>query len=267
MMLPSILVIEDDTTLVKNIRTYLKRHDFDVHGAGNGAEGLYGFERYKPDIVLLDLNLPDLNGIDVLTQLRKRDARLKVIMMTGEGNIQIAVNAMKAGAHDYLTKPLILKELKLLLEKAAEQQRMEGTLSYYQQKEADESGLIRLLGESPAMQSLKQKIRQLLQAEQQLTEGPPASVLISGETGTGKELVARALHFDGPRREQPFVAINCSAIPANLLEAELFGYERGRLPMPANASRASWKPPMAVRYFSTRSVISNRQLRLRFLNC
>lgn len=226
-MLPAILVIEDETTLAKNIKTYLGRDGFDVHVASKGKDGLAEFERFKPDIVLLDFNLPDINGLEVLAQLRKLDVRIKVIMMTGESDVQVAVSAMKAGAYDYLSKPLVLKELRMLLEKAAGQQRMEVTLSYYQEREAGAGGLVNLLGESPPMKSLKQKIVQLLGAERLLTDGPPASVLIIGETGTGKELVARALHFDGPRRERPFVSVNCGAIPANLIEAELFGYEKG----------------------------------------
>ncbi|MEN8205556.1 MAG: sigma-54 dependent transcriptional regulator [Pseudomonadota bacterium] len=226
-MLPAILVIEDETTLAKNIKTYLGRDGFDVHVASKGADGLAEFEGFKPDIVLLDYNLPDIDGLQVLAQLRKRDAHIKVIMMTGESDVQVAVSAMKAGAYDYLSKPLVLKKLRMLLEKAAGQQRMEDTLSYYLQREAGEGGVGKLLGESPPMKLLKQKIGQLLDAERLLTDGPPASVLIIGETGTGKELVARALHFDGPRRERPFVSVNCGAIPANLLEAELFGYEKG----------------------------------------
>jgi len=226
-MRPAILVIEDETTLAKNIKTYLGRDGFAVQLANKGADGLAEFERFKPDIVLLDCNLPDMNGLEVLAELRKLDARIKVIMMTGESDVQVAVSAMKAGVYDYLSKPLVLKELKMLLERAAGQQRLQDTLSYYQQREADMSGISKLVGESGPMKSLKQRILRLLDAERQLTDGPAASVLIIGETGTGKELVARALHFDGPRRERPFVSVNCGAIPGNLLEAELFGYEKG----------------------------------------
>jgi DNA-binding NtrC family response regulator len=226
-MRPAILVIEDETTLAKNIKTYLGRDGFAVQLASKGAAGLAEFERFKPDIVLLDFNLPDMSGLEVLAQLRKLDAGIKVIMMTGESDVQVAVSAMKAGVYDYLSKPLVLKELRMLLEKAAGQQRLQDTLSYYQQREAGNSGISKLVGESEPMQSLKQRILRLLDAERQLTDGPAASVLIIGETGTGKELVARALHFDGPRRERPFVSVNCGAIPGNLLEAELFGYEKG----------------------------------------
>jgi DNA-binding NtrC family response regulator len=134
---------------------------------------------------------------------------------------------MKAGAHDYLVKPVVLSEIKLRLEKLLGQDRMEQALSYYQQKEAVQSGLARLIGESPPMRSLKATIRQLLEAELRLDDSAPPAVLITGETGTGKELVARALHFDGKRHARPFIEINCASIPTQLLEAELFGYERG----------------------------------------
>lgn len=152
---------------------------------------------------------------------------MRIIIITGEGNIQIAVQAMKAGAYDYLTKPVALKELSLMLEKLARHERLEGALDYYRHKQAESSGLAKLRGESPPMLALKRQIAQLLDAECNLTDGVPASILITGETGTGKELVARAFHFDGPRRGGAFIEVNCSAIPAHLLEAELFGYERG----------------------------------------
>ena len=147
--------------------------------------------------------------------------------MTGHGSELVAVDAMKAGAHDYLIKPVILSELKLRLEKLVGQEKRDEELTYHRRKIAAEGGLDQLIGRSAPMVALKAAIRQLLDAESGLADTELPAVLITGETGTGKELVARALHFDGVRSEKPFVELNCSTIPGDLLEAELFGYERG----------------------------------------
>jgi len=224
---PAILIVEDEPTLAKNMGRYLRNSGFDVKISFTGATAMSQLERYKPDIVLLDYRLPDTDGLELLGRIQVVDRRIRVIMITGEGNIQLAVQAIKAGAYDYLAKPVVLKELKLLLKKIAGRDRMEGALEYFRQKQAGESGLDKLLGNSTVMIDLKLQISQLLEAEQNLVDGVPASVLITGETGTGKDLVARAFHFDGTRRQGQFIELNCSAIPEHLLEAELFGYERG----------------------------------------
>ncbi len=224
---PAILIVEDEPTLAKNMGRYLRNSGFDVKISFTGATAMSQLERYKPDIVLLDYRLPDTDGLELLGRIQVVDRRIRVIMITGEGNIQLAVQAIKAGAYDYLAKPVVLKELKLLLKKIAGLERMEGALEYFRQKQAGESGLDKLLGNSTVMVDLKLQISQLLEAEQNLVDGVPASVLITGETGTGKDLVARAFHFDGTRRQGQFIELNCSAIPEHLLEAELFGYERG----------------------------------------
>jgi DNA-binding NtrC family response regulator len=223
----AILVIEDETTLAKNMQRYLERHHYEVRIAGTAREGLQLFDSFRPDVVLVDLQLPDQHGLEVLAALRTRDPHLKVVMMTAYGNVQTAVEAMKAGAYDYLSKPLVLSELKLLLDKAVEHTRLQGALSYYQTREASESALTQFLGESPPMQRLKAHMQQVLDAERTLTDTELPAVLITGETGTGKELVARALHYNGIRQDQAFVEVNCAALPDHLLEAELFGYEPG----------------------------------------
>jgi DNA-binding NtrC family response regulator len=222
----AVLIIEDEEMLAKNIQRYLQREGFEVRIAATGAEGLRQFEEYGPDVVLLDLGLPDLPGQEVLKGLRCRDGLAKVIILTAQGSTQAAVEAMKAGAFDFLTKPMALGELKLALDKALGHGRLEGTLSYYNGRDA--RGLQQMLGESPPMQELKRGIARLLEAERTLAADQPGpAVLVRGETGSGKELVARALHFDGSRGRGPFVEVNCAALPSHLLEAELFGHERG----------------------------------------
>ena len=225
--LPAILIVEDEPILAKNMSRYLQHAEFEVEIVSNGRKALEALETYKPDIVLLDYRLPDTNGVELLIRIRQIDSRIRVIMITGEGNVSIAVEAMKAGASDYITKPVILSELKLLLTKISDEERMEGALNYFHQKQAVESGLDKILGKSAVMVELRGKISSLLEAEKNLVDGVPASVLITGETGAGKDLVARAFHFGGSRSDGPFIDLNCSAIPGHLLEAELFGYERG----------------------------------------
>jgi len=139
---PAILIVEDEPTLAKNMGRYLRNSGFDVKISFTGATAMSQLERYKPDIVLLDYRLPDTDGLELLGRMQVVDRRIRVIMITGEGNIQLAVQAIKAGADDYLEKPVVLKELKLLLNKIAGRERMQEALDYFHQKQAGESGLM-----------------------------------------------------------------------------------------------------------------------------
>ena len=226
-MAHAVLVIEDEEILAKNIHIYLERHGYEVQVAHSAEQGLGLLESLRPDAVLLDFNLPGLDGLEALSRIQAFDPAIRVLMITGHGSVEMAVEAMKRGAVDFLTKPVALGKLRLLLDKAMAEARRAQALHYYQQRDAQGGAIDGLLGESAPMSTLRQTIEQLVQAESQLRDGDAPAVLVLGETGTGKEVVARALHYNGPRRDKPFVELNCAALPAQLLESELFGHERG----------------------------------------
>lgn len=222
-----ILVVDDDEVLAHNVCAFLARHGWDAQSCGSAEEALQLMETLHPDGVVADQTLPRMSGIEMTRKLLEIEPRTKIIMMTGDDHAHTAVQAMKAGAFDYLTKPVSLAELNLLLERAINTKRMEQALQFYQERQAQGADLKALVGKSPAMRVLIETIEQLLSAGRRVTDGNLPAVFIHGETGTGKELVARAMHFGSTRRDKPFVEVNCATIPSHLLEAELFGYEKG----------------------------------------
>jgi len=226
-MTHSVLIVDDEETFAKNIKRYLDRHEYDTQVANTGKQAIDALDNFKPDTILLDLNLPDGTGLDFLSQIKEIDSQARIVFMTGSHSVDSAVEAMKAGAEDYLTKPLVLSELKLLLDKLARRERKDSALAYYQNKEAQQSGLSTLIGSSDIVNKIKARIQHFIESEKNLSDTTPPPVLITGETGTGKDLIARAFHFDGPRQDKPFIEINCASIPSQLMEAELFGFERG----------------------------------------
>ena len=226
-MANAILIIEDEEVLGRNMLHYLQRAGYDAQLAVTAMQGLALHESMQPDMVVLDYHLPDLDGLQVLERIRARDPAARVIMLTGHGSVELAVQAMRAGSFDFLTKPVALAQLKLRIEQAVGQQRQDSALHYYRERDAHHAVQPGLIGQSPPMLALQRTIGQLLEAEAQLRDADAPAVLVLGETGTGKEVVARALHDGGPRRSKPFVELNCAALPAQLLESELFGHERG----------------------------------------
>ena len=217
----TILVVDDERTLARVVKVFLTEAGYETEVAGDAESALEMLERLKPDVVFTDVRLPGMSGIELLQKVRAFDPTISVVVMTAFGSIEGAVEAVKLGAFDYIKKPVDLDELKLLADRARENSRLRQELSYYRKQAAREVSLSGILGQSPAMRAVLDRARQVAA----LDETPP--VLITGETGTGKGLVARTIHASGPRSGRPFIDVNCTALPATLMEAELFGYERG----------------------------------------
>jgi two-component system response regulator AtoC len=217
----TVLIVDDERTLARAVKAFLSEAGYETEVAGDAERALELVESLRPDVVFADVRLPGMSGIDLLRRIRDFDPAIPVIIMTAHGTIEGAVEAVKLGAFDYMKKPVDLEELKLLADRARETALMKQELSYYRRRAANEIPFAGILGNSPALRAVMDQVRQITA----LDETPP--VLITGETGTGKGLVARTLHNSGPRAAKPFIDVNCTALPANLMEAELFGYERG----------------------------------------
>ncbi|GAW28331.1 sigma-54 dependent transcriptional regulator [Carboxydocella sp. ULO1] len=217
-MAATILVIDDEEHLRWILSKALNKTGYRVLTAATGQEGLKLVSEQMPDLVLLDLRLPDLDGITILKTIKKDQPQLPVIVITAHGTVETAIEAMKAGAVDYLTKPFDLDELKLVIERTLTLVELSQEVDYLRGELRERQGE-GLIGQSPSMVEIRELIGRIADTA--------ATVLIQGESGTGKEVVARQLHLQSSRANKPFVAINCAAIPENLLESELFGHERG----------------------------------------
>ena len=215
-MSASILIVDDEEAILTSLSSILQDEGYEVAVAKNGVEALRVYTMDPPDLMLLDIWMPEMDGMETLRRVRELVPMAQVMMMSGHGSIETAVKSIKLGAYDYIEKPLSLENVTLRVKHALDQYRLEQenrTLRTTVQRKFE------LVGQSPAMQQLRQLIE---------TAGPTNSrVLIGGENGTGKELVARAIHLQSARAGRPFVAVNCAAIPETLIESELFGHEKG----------------------------------------
>jgi two-component system nitrogen regulation response regulator GlnG len=214
-----LLLIDDEADVQYSFRRIFNSPEIELTSAASGEEGLTVIPRLKPDLVIMDVRMGGMTGLETLRRIRESDARLPVIMMTAYGTTQTAIEAMKLGAYDYLLKPFDVPKLKEIVFGALKAARdMRQVVSYQPLLESEDYDL-GIIGRSEQMQNVFKLIGQLSASD--------ATALITGESGTGKELVARAIYHHSERAEQPFIAINCAAIPENLLESELFGHEKG----------------------------------------
>jgi two-component system, NtrC family, response regulator AtoC len=212
----TILAVDDEPSMLRLLEISLKQAGYKPVLARDGKEALQLVKTQTIDLVLSDLHMPSMNGLDLLKNIRLDNETLPFIMVTAQGEIKTAVEAMKLGASDYILRPFDLETLEIAIAKALSVQRLRLENTYLKSTSNLETGLI---GESPPMLALKKLINQVAPEK--------ATVLITGETGTGKELVAKAIHQSSPRKNNLFVAVNCAAIPAEMLESELFGHEKG----------------------------------------
>ena len=214
-----ILVVDDDRSLRQFLTIWLKREGYVVRACASGKDALHEMTRDPASVVLTDLTMEGIDGMGVLTAIKEHWPDTEVVMITAYGTTENAVKAMKHGAYDYITKPFNIEELKLVLDKVFEKRAMVVENTALRKLLEDRFGYGSMVGRSDSMLAVYDLMDRI--------KDTPVSVLITGESGTGKELVARALHFESERRDKPFRSINCGAIPENLIESELFGYQKG----------------------------------------
>lgn len=222
MMLPEkkqILVVDDEANLRRVLTAQLSRDGYEVHTAPDGEAGLAVLREHHIDLVITDLRMPKMDGLELLRQALRGDPQLPVVILTAHGTVDNAVEALKTGAFDYITKPFDQAEVRTIVKKALRTRDLAETEATREEAREGAGARFGIIGESEAIISIYTILERVANT--------PTTVLITGESGTGKELVARALHENSSRKERPFIKVNCAAIPKDLMESELFGYERG----------------------------------------
>ena len=214
--MPKILVIDDEKSIRNTLKEILSYEHYDVHEAGDGLEGIKMAEKEKYDVVLCDIKMPKMDGLEALEKLLEKNSEVPVVMISGHGTVETAVEALKKGAFDYISKPLDLNRMLVTIRNAMERNSLITETKTLKRKIFKTSEMV---GESEGIKKVKEMIERVAPTE--------ARVLITGENGTGKELVARWMHEKSPRSGSPLVEVNCAAIPSELIESELFGHEKG----------------------------------------
>jgi two-component system response regulator AtoC len=215
-----IAIVDDEKILVNSLKIALTRKGFLVRDYYEAGPFLESLKFSSPDMVFLDLRLPDAFGLDVLDRIIESDPSIITIVMTAHGNMETAIRALKSGAYDYLNKPFDMDEINVIIEKALEGKRLKGEVEHRRQRDYQRQGLDKLIGVSSAVKELLEKVHKI-------SHIPETTILIRGESGTGKGLIAKAVHNLSQRSSGPFMEVNCASLPENLLESELFGYEKG----------------------------------------
>src|SRR4030043_389126 len=214
----SVLIVDDEVGARESLKMILK-NDYEVFLAKNAEEAFLQIKTHSPDLILLDIILPDLDGLKVLEKIRQNDPDMIVIMITATKTVKTAVEAMKLGANDYVTKPFDVDELRLIITRSLSTKALEQEVKYRREEMDKNFDFGNIIGKSKLMKEIFKVVKQIADSR--------STALIMGESGTGKELISRAIHFNSNRINYPFVTINCAAIPDTLIESELFGHEKG----------------------------------------
>ena len=215
-----ILVIDDEKFIIKSLKQHLEKEGFEVLTAESGEAGIDVFKTDSPDIVLLDLNMPGIGGIETLKAMKKLNSDVIVVIITAYGDIEVAVSTIKSGAYDFVEKPFELSRISVLISKAMETVQLKREVNYLREEKYDVYSFNKIIGQSKAMQDV-------ITLAKKVSESDANTILIRGESGTGKSLLARVIHYHSARASEPFVEITCTAIPETLIESELFGHEKG----------------------------------------
>jgi two-component system response regulator HydG len=232
-MKPKILIVDDDMSLRKMLEAVLTDDGYDVKEANDGQHAIEAVEEQFYDLILMDIRMARMGGIEALKQIKKLSPGIPVILMTAYASVETARDALKSGAFDYLTKPLDIDELKLIIHRALRHHQLEQENRYLRERLDDRFDFGNIIGNSRTMKNLFETIAQVAPTD--------ATVLITGESGTGKELIANAIHQNSPRLNKPMIKVNCAALPETLLESELFGHEKGAFTGAVSKSRGRFQ--------------------------